>query len=233
QQTEVDSGDLLVIDIVLGNEDFPVLDLNGFAYHLDINPGLVDSASLAAVFYRDSWLGSGASGLSLSVSPKDGVLDAAFTRTSGRFGTGSGVIGSLSFIIEDEIEGLKIGDSDKFNFNINLNDALIQGADGRMVRLPNASTKITLNLNKEKDNPVTDKNLVVFPNPSHDMATIHLNGGGELGVVQVFNSQGSVVLSENATNNHLVINTSLLPTGMYIIQAQTDAGIITKKLIVE
>ncbi|MEZ5049083.1 MAG: hypothetical protein R2766_05480 [Saprospiraceae bacterium] len=51
------------------------------------------------------------------------------------------------------IEGLKIGESDKFNFNINLNDALIQGADGRMVRLPNASTKITLNLNKEKDNP--------------------------------------------------------------------------------
>ncbi|HPQ22553.1 MAG TPA: T9SS type A sorting domain-containing protein, partial [Saprospiraceae bacterium] len=185
------------------------------------------------VFYRDSWLGSGASGLSLSVSPKDGVLDAAFTRTSGGFGTGDGVIGSLSFIIEDVVEGFKLGDSDKFNFNINLNDALIQEADGRMVQLPNASTKITLNLNKEKEKPASDKNLLVFPNPSHDMATIHLNGGGELGVVQVFNSQGSAVFSENSTNNHLVINTSLLPTGMYIIQAQTDAGIITKKLIVE
>jgi len=54
--TEVDSGDLLVLDIVLGSEDYPVKDLHGLAFAIQVNGTFADSSSLNIDLYEDSWL---------------------------------------------------------------------------------------------------------------------------------------------------------------------------------
>ena len=50
--TEVDSGDLMVIDIALGNSAFPVLDIHGLTFQLNIPPGLIDSSSLQCAWFQ-------------------------------------------------------------------------------------------------------------------------------------------------------------------------------------
>lgn len=50
--TELDSGDLLVLDIVIGSNSNPVLDVFGLAFGLSFSPSMIDSASCRDIFIK-------------------------------------------------------------------------------------------------------------------------------------------------------------------------------------
>ncbi len=234
QQTEVDSGDLLLIDVILGNEAFPVIDMEGFAFNLSVAEGIADSASMDCVYHTDSWLANNASNVYLNQVPQDGTIESGFTRTSGLSASGYGVIATLSFIVEDEIEGFKLKNSKEFEFNINMSNVVMQGADGRVYRLPNTSGSATLRLkNKEEESTLDIKDLIVFPNPAQGYTTIHMNDGHQMYSLSVLDLQGRIVSRANNINsNSYQLITEDWDKGLYSILVETDKGTLVKKLMV-
>lgn len=105
--TSVDSGDWLSLDIVLGTEEYPVLDVHGIAYTLKLSPGFIDSASVEVTDHSRVWLGNNSPILSLFKQPREGAIHLGSTRTTGETVSGVGVTHSVGFIVEEDIEGLR------------------------------------------------------------------------------------------------------------------------------
>lgn len=71
--------------------------------------------------------------------------------------------------------------------------------------------------------------FTLFPNPAKNKVTIDLKSGLELEEIRIYNNLGQqIMVSEN-----LVVDTSVLNSGLYYLQIKTDKGNGTKKLIIE
>ena len=239
-ETELDSGDLLVLDVVIGSASKPVRDVFGLAFALDLNPSVIDSASLSGHFYEDSWFTYGTSSLQLIKQPKDGVIHAGFTRTAGIVedelegfkppgAYGNGVIGQLVFIVEDELEGFK-GQQNFLTRRISTRGIEMEDVDGERFRLPDTFVDIKVNLNKSHPVPTAEK-LLVYPNPANDVLNLHFNGRNSILGYKIFDYIGNLVSDrENLDAQSTQIITSDLIPGIYMLQVITTQGVITKKI---
>ena len=240
--TELDSGDLLILDIELGNESKNVIDLFGLAFGLNVSPQMIDSASLSVQFDKYSWFADNSPTLQMYKQPKEGNIHTAFTRTASIVedeiegikpigGTGYGVIGRILFIVEDEIEGIKSND----NFitrRISTKGIEVHDADGERYMLPDTYVDVRINLNKKEVKPTEDK-LIVFPNPARDNVLLHFNGRNEIKSYKIYNQMGMLINNTedvNAQSTQININ-NYIP-GIYMIQVITTQGTISKKLMV-
>jgi hypothetical protein len=240
--TELDSGDLLVLDIEIGSTNKPVVDLFGLAFGLNIAPSMIDSASLVVNFDRTSWFANNSGTLQMARQPKDGTVHAAFTKISSIVedeiegikpvgGTGNGIIGQILFIVEDEIEGIKT----KENFitrRISTNGIEIEDAAGEKFLLPDTYVDIRINLDKKDPIPTEDK-LMIYPNPATDNVLLHFNGRNEIKGYRLFDQMGSLISVANDVNAQSTqINTANLISGVYMVQLVTTQGTITKKIMI-
>jgi hypothetical protein len=230
--TNVDSGDLLVVDIVLGNSSFPVENLQGFALGFNINPGFADSSSLVIDFLNDSWFASNGPTLEMSVTPRDGRVEAAFGKANGFNANGFGVVGQLSFIVEDDAEGLRENIyTQTRQIKIATEDQIITDGAGRAFRLPAAQTSVTLHLDRDLQ-PLKQSDLIVYPNPVDTDLRLHLNGGRTFTSVQVYDMMGSLLLSEEVgdSNGHTV-DVSYLQPSVYVVEVVTADGLVATKFV--
>ena len=76
-----------------------------------------------------------------------------------------------------------------------------------------------------------DNDLVVFPNPTSGFIQIQTANGIELKEISLFNSNGQLLLHQNAQN--LFIEMSSFPTGTFILQVKTEKGILYKTILKE
>lgn len=238
--TELDSGDLLVLDIVIGSNSNPVLDVFGLAFGLSFSPSMIDSASLSGHFYQDGWFANGGPSLQMIKQPKQGFIHAGFTKTAGivedeaegfkPIGTsGNGKIGQIKFIVEDEAEGFKTKD-DFIIRRIYVNNITLEDAEGEQFLLPESYLDVKINLNKKTPVPSVEK-LLIFPNPARDALNIHFNGRNTIQALKLFDSMGNMIDSRNDINaqSH-TLNTETLPTGIYVLRLVTTEGVISKKI---
>ncbi len=238
--TELDSGDLLVLDIVIGSNSNPVLDVFGVAFGLSFSPSMIDSASLSGHFYQDGWFANGGTSLQMIKQPKEGIIHAGFTKTAGivedeadgfkPIGTsGNGKIGQIKFIVEDEADGFRAKD-DFIIRRIYVNNITMEDADGEQFLLPETYVDVKINLNRKAPVPSEEK-LLIFPNPARDAIQLHFNGRNTIQAVKLFDSMGNLMDSKNNINTQShIINTETLPTGMYMIRLLTTEGVISKKV---
>lgn len=231
-QTELDSGDMLVLTVSIGNEAYPVLDLHGLAFGLQIDPSIIDSASLDVDFYPHSWLSYANPSLQIFKQPEAGNIQTAFTRTGGSGMSGKGPVGQISLIVVDEFEGFK-GDvtfQDKINSRIYTNNILFEDENGERVQVPNSFVDITIRRNAEPAVPSEEK-LIVYPNPAQDFVVLHFNGRNIIHGYSLFDMFGNYVGGvENHNQQSTRINTQNLTSGMYVCQVRTSLGVITKKI---
>ena len=75
---------------------------------------------------------------------------------------------------------------------------------------------------------VTLTDVNVYPNPVNNI----LNVSGYQGAITIFDMNGKIIATENATNANTMINTSAWAAGMYIVTLQNN-GIVTTKTIVK
>ncbi len=76
-----------------------------------------------------------------------------------------------------------------------------------------------------------DNDLVVFPNPTSGFIQIQTANGIELKEISLFNSNGQLLLHQNAQN--LFIEMSSFPTGTFMLQVKTEKGILYKTILKE
>ncbi|MEO6133316.1 MAG: Ig-like domain-containing protein, partial [Saprospiraceae bacterium] len=210
-QFSLDSGDLVILDIVFGNAAHPVLDMKGAKFSININPEFIDSSSVTVDFHQDSWLAEGAPFISLGKVPWDGRIDAGFSRANGNGASGFGVIATTTFIIEEDIEGFKT-DNNLIHIPITLDGGTAMDNDGTLYDIDGDQVILTYDLHKVNQNKY---NLLVYPNPAKDVVDIHLNGKTAIKAISIVDPQGRVIGTYDDINQkHYQIDVSTLPMGL-------------------
>ena len=98
---------------------------------------------------------------------------------------------------------------------------MIRPIFGKMHQIP---TNVTPNS--------TNQNISVYPNPAKDNISIKVDNDTEIESIQIINSIGNIVLSQNYTYQE-PINIQSIPTGFYIVKVCPKKGkCITSKLMI-
>lgn len=238
--TELDSGDLLVLDVVIGTQKKPVTDLFGLVFGLNFSPSMFAVGSLGAEFYKDSWLTDGAPSIQMAKQPKLGTLQAGVVKAGAVVtdevegfkptgASGNGIIGKIYAVVTDEVEGFR-SKSKYITRRIDTEGIEMEDIDGEKYKIPD--TFVEFKVNKEKKVPVpTDDKLIIYPNPVQDAVQLHFNGKNTIKGYRLYDAMGNIVASMSEVNRQsLVINTSAFSSGMYVVQVVTTQGVITKKI---
>jgi len=223
-QDSVNAGDWLYLTIAIGNGLNPILDFSGVTYNLQFPPDLIDSSSLMHEFFAESWFTNASSTLQMDKQPVEGRIDAGLTRIGGIGASGFGPIASCDFIVEDDIDGLKLK-SDIIPIKIELSGAKAMDQNGNTFNLPSTSKTIYLDLRKNEKPPLV-KELNVFPNPAEDYVNVHLNGDNTIEIINIYTSKGVLIDSYDLNNssNQIRLETNNYNTGIYFIEVTTPKG---------
>ncbi len=226
--TEVDSGDLLILDIVLGNENYPVKDLHGLAFAVQVSGGFADSSSLYIDLYEDSWLTNVGPSIQMTQKPADGLIEAGFSRTDGIPSSGYGIIGQLGFIVEDEAIGIKDDDGEVY-FGVRLSGAVGESSTGGSYYMPEAGVRIKYVNDGLKEDVSVASEMVISPNPTNDLLRIALPNVDEvIKNVYLTDITGKRALADNTGST--TINVGTLPMGMYIVNVESNLNTYTSKV---
>ena len=224
-------GDVVITNIVLGTPSLPAIDLHGLTFALNFNEEIVEPGSMQVNFFNDNWLAYNSTMLSMVKEPYLGRVEAGYTRATGISGNGYGIIGQVSFVITDEIDGTRLENNKVFKTTVKSEVPITMNSAGRFVSI--STSDFELNITKpEKEDP-NQKQLFVFPNPSNDVVNIHLNGDNVIEHLVVYSLTGQEVYRlENIDDKQVQLQVSdkRFANGMYIISAITEKGVINEKL---
>ena len=226
-QFTLDSGDLVILDISFGNATYPVLDMKGAKFSVNLPAAFIDSSTVTVDFHQDSWLAEGAPFISLGKVPWDGRIDAGFARANGNGASGYGVIATTTFIIEDNVEGFKT-DDDYIQIPITISGGTAMDCDGTMYEIDGDEYILSFdlhNINQKK------YDLLVYPNPAQDVVDVHINGKTSIKSINIIDPQGRMIKSYgDIQQKHFQVDVSTLPMGLYYIQVNHNEGVISQLL---
>ncbi len=228
-QFSLDSGDVVILDVSFGNSNVPVLDMIGAKFSVNVPAWMLDSSSVEVNFHQDSWLAEGSSSISLAKVPWDGRIDAGFSKANGKGASGFGVIATIVFIIEDDLEGFK-NDDDILYIPVSLQAGGAMGENGTGYDVDGDEVILTYNL---KGNSKNEYKLMLYPNPAQDLVNIYLNGKTAIETVTVVDPQGRIVETISDINlKQYQLDVNALPDGLYYIQVKHSHGVMTQLLSV-
>ncbi len=228
QQSEVDSGELLVLDVILGTEDKPMFDVQGLSFSYNISPDVIDSSSVSVNFQEQSWLNYGAPEINHFAQPTAGNIQVGFSRVGSKGATGQGPIAAIEFIVEDDLVGFKLEEL-IFKMNMSITDAVVLNETGRKFSLPYFETSVDLNLGDNKED--IDQYLSISPNPASDYLTVR-SDKFEINNIEIYSVDG-ISVSSLTYDNQFSVDCSLanLPAGTYIIKIVSDSKQTTRKFV--
>jgi len=228
-QFSLDSGDVVILDIAFGTANVPVIDMKGAKFSINVPPWMLDSASVDVQFHQDSWLAEGSPNISLGKVPWDGRIDAGFAKANGNGASGFGIIGTVVFIIEDDVEGFK-SDDGTIHIPIRLDSGVAMDNNGVLYDVDGDETYLTYDPNTAKADPYK---LILYPNPATDQVNVFLNGKTSIHSLNIVDTQGRVIRSMNNINEkQALLDVSALPVGLYYVQVQHEHGMMTQMLSV-
>lgn len=233
EQTEVDSGELFVFYVSAGDEEYVAKDITAISYIIQIEPSLVDSASMFHYFYTDSWLGRSSSSMQLSRQTFKGQMEAALSRVGNHGVSGVGIISKSGFIIVDDLDGLKreVIDNTKIPVKIKITNITALTESGSIVGFEDAETTVFLRL-KGADPGRISTEVNVFPNPASEEVQLYIDGDEKIASYRIYNMLGMTLENRAASDQRQInINTRQLSNGFYFIEVITDRNNrIVKKL---
>jgi hypothetical protein len=232
ETTVLDSGDLAVIHVELGDLDLPLYDVYGISFSLDFSEETIDSSSVGVEISANSWFLNFTRALDLTKVPWDGRVDVGFSRTNGVTADGYGLVSTLSFIVIDNVEGFRLRD-DKLPITLRLNNIVVSHGDGSMSQLADVEKTIYVKVANGNEEPEidTEENLILYPNPTDGLFNVHLNGQNEIKNIAIHTITGAQVMQiRDVQAEKKTIDLRGLQEGFYVVQVETDSGIISKKL---
>lgn len=228
-----DPGDLVEMTMILGEPNDPAEDIYGFTFPFEYNPDMVDSSSVSIDYSTDSWLAYNSPVLNMQRNDFAGLVESGFTRTNQISATGHGPIGTVRFIVSEDLEGFR-DDDGEIVFSVGGGTSTVMNSAGQSygMRIGSANIRIRLKPQEEEtDRPLTADQLKVYPNPTQqNFINVHLNGRRDFERVRVFDITGRLMYDSNQVlSNHLQVPTGNLHNGMYVLSVVTADGLLTKK----
>ncbi len=228
QQTEVDSGELLVIDVLLGSEDNPLFDIQGLSFSYNIAADVIDSSSVNVYFLDQSWLNYGAPQITHFSQPSAGNIEVGFSRVGSIGSSGQGPIAAIEFIVEDDVAGFKLEDL-IFKMNMSVTNAVVMNERGRKFSLPYFETSVDLNLGAQVED--IDDYIQIAPNPANDFLAVS-SDKYEISNISIYSVDGINVQTMSFDNQFSVdCNLKALPAGTYIIKIVSNGKQTTRKFV--
>lgn len=228
----INPGDVVELDLVLGNEEQPIADLYGFTFPFEYNPIIFKPESVEIDFSGDGWFNYNSPTLSMTKNNGSGLVEGAITRTSGVSAKGYGEVGKVRFVVVDDIAGFRIGE-DEIILDLGGGTSLTTNSAGQSIGLNIKPLQLHIIRKSEEEilnTPLTEDLLKVYPNPTRDLLNVHLNGGQEFERVVIYSMTGQMVYnSGNVMTNRVQLNTSNLQNGMYILSVHSAKGVVNKK----
>jgi hypothetical protein len=241
----VKPGEAVNLDVFIGDKSKPAIDLYGFTLSLPFNKQIFDLSKSSLSFDSRSWIAYNSPVFSLTNSSNDrGVMEAAYTRTSGKSADGFGKVGTARIIVID-IAGIKPPNGSN-ELQVTLGgQATASDAKGNAYSLyvepftltidfSDVNEKITPSLPIE---PVLSPRynegdeIYIFPNPATDLVNIKSYKNSLIRTVQLVNMSGQIIFESNNINqSELEISIANRVTGVYYVRVLTENAIITRKL---
>ena len=221
-------GDVLEFNILIGTKQNPAFDIYGFQFDFKTEPQFVRPGSMEVEFNKTAWTTGGSPVLHMSKKIGDNKIEAGYTRTNGKSKDGYGPIGKLRFVIDDDVQGFRLGDKPEIIVRVESAGGIF--GSGEAFSLGGSIVSIPLNLDVKEEEIVEPNELKVFPNPAKDIMTVHLNGQHDIEQVIVYNITGQEVFNSGNINSvKQIIDVTQFNAGAYIVKAVTTGGVITKK----
>ncbi len=79
----------------------------------------------------------------------------------------------------------------------------------------------------------TDNQLEVFPNPVQNILNVDLKGNDGVAVIQLFDINGTQVMSKRTASVRSQMNLSTLPAGIYLMKVVKDGVVVSKTKVVK
>lgn len=226
-------GDLIVLDMYLGDSLRPAEDVYGFTFPYRYDPNFIKPESVGISFARESFLDYNAPTLQMSRNNLRGRAEAAFTRTDRKKVSGFGKVGTVVSAVVDDLIGLRL-DTNVVNVKVGGGTATIMDSRGQTFGVNVEEVTIAIELEaaeEEQPMPPSAEQLILYPNPTQDILNIHLNGGRDFERFVIFSVTGQAVYqSERRWARHAQVDVSQWPEGMYFISLYTEGGMVSKKL---
>ena len=74
-----------------------------------------------------------------------------------------------------------------------------------------------------------DNSITLYPNPT--TSEVSISSESFINSIEIYNSLGQKVYAETINSKGKTIDVSSLPSGVYVLGAKTDDGIMRKKII--
>lgn len=219
-------GDIVEIPILLGEENQPAFDIYGLTFSIDFDPNTIDPESSKIVFEKNSWMSYNSPVLTMTKKPFSGRIDAGYTRTTGVSSSGYGRIGTVSFIIVDDLLPTRIPEA---SFSVRLSGGTGITSGGQEVSFAPSQVTLKIGTPKENNKIVSSEDLILFPNPASTFLNIKLNGVTLMEKIEIFDFSGRKVSENVNTTDRIGIPINHLENGLYVIRVKTETGVITKK----
>lgn len=230
-------------NLIIGTFQQPAQDLHGFALALHYPFDYVQAAT-AEVDYREaSFFGN----LNEVISVKEdlytsnlGRYDLAYSRKNAAGADGYGIVAEVSFIVEaDIIDGKGTGGDQMVPFELSLDQLLLLDANGLPLnyRLPDTAAYVMLQIldqlaSTQSAQEQLNRKLHLAPNPSYGMTLLRWDIPGEV-VIRVSDASGRALLVHPTQAPMVELNTSAWTSGLYVVQVESRAGRMVKKLVVK
>ncbi len=229
----IEAGSQIIIPLILGSFDIPASNVYGLAFELDYDETLIVPGSVNVTF-NSGWLGIAGEDI-ISLQNNDtinGVISAAVTRINQISRSGSGHVGEVSFVMEDNIAGkLTSQISMPVNFCINFPTTLNKYGGAVFVN-PKCDSIIVYQVTGTVENYYLN-NTTIFPNPADDIVHIEVpeNISGMYTVQNIFGQ----IMYQNTFDANALITFSChhFPSGNYTVTIQNAKTVFTKKFIIQ
>jgi hypothetical protein len=227
----VSPGDLVELKMKMGTPGNPAENVYGFTFPFSYNSDLVVPGSVFVDFESNSWLTYNSPILYMQRDDQEGTLNAGFTRTNAIAANGYGVIGSVSFVINDDIEGFR-DDDGVLALQVGGGSSTVMNGSGSSYGINIGGATIHIRLDEEaKDEPLDANQLKLYPNPTNrDFINAHLNGQQDFERIVVHDLTGRPMFdSDNVLTNRMQISVGDFANGIYVLSAYTERGVVNKK----
>lgn len=216
------------IEIALGDAEFPIENMSGFTFTLDVEPDIIGLNNTQITLQQDAWIepDTNQSIVVQQLDQERAKLKVAYTKTDRVPVSGFGTLATVSFLIEGDIVDFLVQDSVTYTI-----DSITIFSDD-LTPIPIVPDTLKLAIDKTLTVNTIEEELAakiaVYPNPNKGFLLIELREvEGES--VELINSLGQTVFNQSLGNYPFQsIDFQHLEKGMYVVKIYTAKGITSE-----
>ncbi|MEM1122045.1 MAG: T9SS type A sorting domain-containing protein [Bacteroidota bacterium] len=221
---------LFELEIGLGEAGFPVENMSGFTFTLDVEPDIIDLNNTVLTVTPDTWIepDTNQSILVQQLERERAKLKVAYTKTDGVPISGFGSVAKVSFLIEGDLVDFLVVDTITYTI-----DSIIVFTED-LTPIPIVPDTLRLGIDKDLKVNVLEKSRVdqvaIYPNPNRGIFLLET-----IDVVakelELYNEFGQLLARQPLKNaTYQKVDLQGVVAGIYFVKIYTDQGLITKKV---